>query len=362
MNLFNKLKEIVKDEESRINIQFAIVYSTLGLVSLFMSIVNIFTHEYVVMWSTLAFFVVMVINLLLSIKDGVGRLIAKYLFSVEILCLFCFFMIKGEPEGFSILWSLLLPSCGLLLYKRKHGSIICGILFILIIFFLWTPWGNSLLMHDYFTSTFKLRFPFLYVAFFAVGFLLESIRSATQKELVETRENYKYLYSHDALTSIYNRYGFNNFMNDYIVTKKNTNFAFFILDIDFFKNVNDKYGHQAGDILLKDVTEVISRNVSNYGDVARWGGEEFAVLIYDSDFAVDIANNIISDFRTSDLSIDDELKCSIRVSIGLVICKEQTNIDPDDIVKSCDANLYDAKRTGRDKLVVTEYTKNNNTI
>lgn len=355
MKFFKKLKDFLMIEESRINIQFGIVYTTLALVSLFMTIVNIFTKEYVVMWSTLAFFILMGINILISLKDGVGRIIAKYLFSFEIIFLFCFFAVRGEPKGFSILWSLLLPSCGLLLYKRKYGTVVCGLFLIIIIFLLWTPLGNSLLLHDYFTDTFKLRFPFLYIAFFIVGFLLESLRFTTQQKLLITQDNYEYLYTHDALTGIYNRYGFNNFMQDYIVTKQNTDFAFFILDIDFFKDVNDQYGHPIGDKLLKEVVDVICRHVGLDGDVSRWGGEEFAVLVFDSSKAVDIANDILNDFRKNDLYIDDKIKCSIRVSIGLVICTSKTDFYVDDIVKCCDSNLYEAKRTGRDKLVITEF-------
>lgn len=120
---------------------------------------------------------------------------------------------------------------------------------LVLLFFFWTPMGRGLLMYSY-TESFMLRFPLLYIAFWCIGLLFEVIREATQKELENARNRFERLYRQDALTGLYNRYGFNEELDKLLESRKDS-LAFAIVDLDHFKNINDTYGHSQGDIVLR---------------------------------------------------------------------------------------------------------------
>jgi len=196
-NTYNQLKTLVGEEDERVHIQFLVVCSILAFVSLAMTVMNLITDWRMLMWSTLVFGIANIINVFLIYKKGVTEMIGKFLFGAEFLALFTFFVVVGEPEGFSAIWAAMLPSCGLLLYKAKKGSFIVLIEFIILIFFFWTPVGRSLLQYDY-TESFMERFPLLYSAFYIVGIFFEFVRQLTQSELVIAKNKYHDLYDDEA--------------------------------------------------------------------------------------------------------------------------------------------------------------------
>ena len=193
-------RELLTTDDSRYRIQFICVFIILAFVSFGMTVMNVITGFHLLMYSTLVFGICNVINVVLMLLGGHFEQSAKVLFCIEFTVLFTFFVIMGEPEGFSAIWAALLPTCGLILYKRKTGCIMAGIEFVMLAVLLWTPWGNSLLQWEY-TGPFKMRFPVLYLAFFAVAFFLEFIRSVTQAELTKARDLYKELYSEESVKS-----------------------------------------------------------------------------------------------------------------------------------------------------------------
>lgn len=134
------------------------------------------------------------------------------LFEVETLALIAFFFISGIPNGFSAQWICLIPSFALLVFGTKKGTIFSATAFAMEIFFFWTPLGRSVLMYEY-TKEFMLRFPFVYVAFYIITLFIETSRSETRKQLASLEKKYEYLYRHDELTGILNRYGFYEALN-----------------------------------------------------------------------------------------------------------------------------------------------------
>ncbi len=126
-----------------------------------------------------------------------------------------------------------------------------------------------------------------------------------------------------------------------------------ILDIDHFKAVNDTYGHEAGDDVLKVVAELIERHTKRGGDVAaRFGGEEFVVMleVKDPDKVIDYFNELRETLAAQEIEIPDGM-VSVTASIGVVIQKE---INLEAALKIADDNLYVAKNAGRNQVVVTD--------
>lgn len=125
-----------------------------------------------------------------------------------------------------------------------------------------------------------------------------------------------------------------------------------ILDVDDFKAVNETYGHESGDDVLKAVAELIARHAKRGGDVAaRFGGEEFAIMleVKDQDKVVDYFKELRETLATLEIDTPDGM-VSVTASIGVAIQKE---IDLETALKVADENLFAAKSAGRNQVVVS---------
>ena len=178
-----KLVTLMVYDNSRKKIAFVGLNAVLALVSLIMSVVNIFTAEYILMISTLAFSLVCGLNIVLY-RAKVNVSVIYGIFASEAMILLAFFFVSGIPDGFSALWICLIPSFALLIFGRKDGGIFCLVALIMIIFLFWIPAGKALLQYSY-SGTFMLRFPFLYSSILVISFLAEYVRSETHKQLVD---------------------------------------------------------------------------------------------------------------------------------------------------------------------------------
>ena len=130
--------------------------------------------------------------------------------------------------------------------------------------------------------------------------------------------------------------------------------ALLLVDVDHFKTVNDTYGHLNGDRLLRMLGRQIQRSVGRPGDVAaRFGGEEFAVLLPDTDMkgARYIAERIRSDVERCSMTLESGQRLSATVSIGIVSSEPSGRDAPQSLVKLADEALYEAKAKGRNAVV-----------
>ena len=160
----------------------------------------------------------------------------------------------------------------------------------------------------------------------------------------------------DGLTKLYTKRHFEkkirDFIHDFQVTKRG--FCLLILDLDYFKQVNDEHGHPVGDKVLVQITDLI-RSTIRHCDVAfRYGGEEFAVLLQGVDIeeAVRIAERVRLSVEETVLQIDDDIPpFSKTVSIGLA-CVPHHYSTAEEIVNAADEALYKAKNSGRNQVVV----------
>lgn len=338
-----KWQEVLTDDEKRKELQYVGIFILLGLVSAFMTVLNVITHKGILTISTAVFAVLCFVNYLL-VKKGreTGRTIASILFSIEIVLLFLFFLISGNPDGFSALWIMMLPACGMLLFGRKRASILCAIMFAILVFFFWIPAGRSLLQYEY-NQTFIMRFPILYLAFFLLSTLLETIRSVTQDELDKMREKYRYYAEHDYLTKLLNRQGLEEWYSAF------TNLgdqAVMMIDIDHFKQVNDSYGHDIGDLVLASVAQRIEKEANT--KVCRWGGEEFVVWFPEEKNMCD-PERVRAQIEKMEINIPNSEKL-IHVTVSIGVMRGEGELSA--LVKAADEAMLLAKNKGRNR---TEY-------
>jgi diguanylate cyclase len=157
----------------------------------------------------------------------------------------------------------------------------------------------------------------------------------------------------DFLTGLNNVRSFDSYFNSAIknVKENGEKLSLLMIDIDFFKKVNDTYGHGDGDIVLKELGKVLSKSCRGFDIVSRNGGEEFTVLLLDcpKEKALLIAERIRSNIETHQFILSSGTQISITVSIGVTSYPESLN-EVEKLVEMSDMALYAAKHTGRNRV------------
>ena len=157
----------------------------------------------------------------------------------------------------------------------------------------------------------------------------------------------------DALTNLYNRRYFFDIAEKIYQTAKRENKEISILmcDIDHFKKINDTYGHQTGDLIIKNVAKVLMNSIRKNDVAARYGGEEFVILLYDC--PIKFSRLIGEKIRKTieNLEIIDENNAKIKFTISIGISNKGSSLE--DMIKHADEMLYKAKET-RNKVVVEQ--------
>ena len=160
----------------------------------------------------------------------------------------------------------------------------------------------------------------------------------------------------DPLTSIFNRRGFELQIKKLAVNTdlQDKRFAFMMLDIDFFKKVNDTYGHLFGDKVIRAIAEVLKAKVKGQDSVARLGGEEFAVLLPDTSLqgAYAVAEHIRQGIEKGKIRRLDKQESveGITISIGIADC--DVHGDWTDAMNRADEALYISKKQGRNRTTL----------
>lgn len=171
---------------------------------------------------------------------------------------------------------------------------------------------------------------------------------------VRQAETTAYHANHDALTGIYNRRSFENTVRDALASSRQNReaHALFFMDLDSFKIVNDTCGHQAGDELLRQLTQLFDSLVRKSDVLARLGGDEFGVLLYKCSVpeALKLANQIRHEVENFHF-IWDENRFVIGVSIGLVVVDDRWE-SIESLFSAVDSACYIAKNEGRNRVVV----------
>lgn len=157
----------------------------------------------------------------------------------------------------------------------------------------------------------------------------------------------------DALTKIPNRAAFDERLAEYmgLLDRGKISFCLLLLDIDFFKEVNDKYGHLNGDRILRGIARRIGASIRTNDFAARYGGEEFAVILPATDVneAAIVADRVRADISKTNFRMDD---VNVKVTISGGLIQSRHDMSAEDIIAEADHALYQAKNTGRNRIVM----------
>jgi diguanylate cyclase (GGDEF)-like protein len=191
----------------------------------------------------------------------------------------------------------------------------------------------------------KILLGFSSVFMFAIQ---DSLEAKFQMNLYESSIN-------DNLTGAFNqKYFLDTLSREFSYSLRHqSSLGLLILDIDFFKKINDTYGHIVGDIVLKEVVNKIETNLRNEDILCRYGGDEFAIIVrhFKYGFVKTTAERIRLFFDGRSIICKDH-KINISVSIGAATIDNENIATPENMMELADANLYKAKHSGGNCIVI----------
>jgi diguanylate cyclase (GGDEF)-like protein len=275
-----------------------------------------------------------------------------YSSAVFIIINSAFYTIKPQIIFFQLFANavLLLTTLYLIYITQKHSTNKSG-------FYYYTSIGFSFVFYGLFIIT--LDTVFVYVEevvniasklLFVCGYSLLTIGVTKWVRYNENRQDeLSYQANTDELTGILNRRSFTKYIEHEFKHAKMRSepFSLIIIDIDFFKDINDNYGHIVGDEILKNLSQLMKSSFRTTDKVCRWGGEEFAILLPSTSMIN--ANNVAEKMRLKVENVSHQVKDkSINYTISLGV-SESLAIDEtiDQIINRADTALYKAKDGGR---------------
>lgn len=162
----------------------------------------------------------------------------------------------------------------------------------------------------------------------------------------------------DGLTGLNNVRKFDEVFNQLVSALKTNGqkLSLLYIDIDFFKKINDTYGHSEGDVVLRELGALLKKCTRSFDIVSRNGGEEFTVLLQDCplDRALQIAERIRNTVESHSFSLNNGKEITLTVSVG-VACYLDTTKDPALLIDDADKALYQAKNSGRNLVCVANF-------
>lgn len=172
------------------------------------------------------------------------------------------------------------------------------------------------------------------------------------RSIVETQKRLSKLAMTDSMTGLYNRRHIMDVIDYEAVRQKRSSapLSLIIADIDHFKSINDRYGHETGDAVLIAVSQLIRKSIREQDSASRWGGEEFLLVLPDTDLdqAILIAQRIREMVAASPISVDRQ---TIFTSMTLGVSAYQSGETASKAIARADVLLYEGKKAGRNRVV-----------
>lgn len=175
-----------------------------------------------------------------------------------------------------------------------------------------------------------------------------------ERKLRETLDQMREMAMHDSLTGAFNRRATYDVIEDELNRSRREEkpLSIIMMDIDHFKNVNDQFGHAAGDEALRRVAQTLRDHIRPYDYVGRWGGEEFLVVVPGSNLeeSEHLAERLRIAISTLKIPVDDNEICPLYASFGVTTALPPDVISIDRLVQRADEAMYLAKEQGRNRV------------
>ncbi|WP_372987659.1 GGDEF domain-containing protein [Marinobacter sp.] len=263
--------------------------------------------------------------------------------------LFAYLIASGGESNTGPLWFYVFPPLLFFLTSLKAGTVvllICYLVAAVVFQFPDLPFVTA----EY-SSDFKIRF-FATLTFESIFcFVLEAGRLRARNELLELVVTHEHAARTDELTGLSNRRDIQHRLASEFsrYQRAGHHFSIVLIDLDLFKSINDEYGHDAGDAVLRQFSALL-RDVVRQTDVAaRWGGEEFLLLLPDTSLlqALTLAERLRAEVAQARFRFKSHC---LPVTISAGVCSIAKAASIDELLKQADLNLYNAKDAGRNRI------------
>tara|TARA_Y100001968_G_scaffold113494_1_gene102891 strand:+ start:3925 stop:5052 length:1128 start_codon:yes stop_codon:yes gene_type:complete len=289
-------------------------------------------------------------GVLLHSKLKNNHIIAPALLVLCLISLMLYLVVFGGVAGTGPLWIFVLPPVAMFFAGVFWGVITVGLFMALCSVILFSP-DNALLIASY-PFEFKVR---LLLSFATVTFLSAFYEHSRQTSFIIIRdisEKFERQALYDALTNLPNRRGIQKFIDHEInrAKRQQEHLTLILSDIDRFKQVNDNYGHDGGDIALRHVADLFKEVIRDQDGVARWGGEEFLFVLptTNENNGVVLAEKIRARLETTPVQIQNT-SLTITASFGVAQINLANGLN--NALSLADKALYKAKEKGRNKVL-----------
>lgn len=331
---------------------------------IFLSVQLLSTHNYTVAAVNGSILIFSLIALYI-LREKQNHFLASYIGNAILFTAFIAVVLILQGKSYTLIWTYFFAPFAIITLGAARGLLLSS-LFTLIIFAIVYSGIGTWLDGTWDLASY-LRFVLAHFLMLYVMYAVQNSQERANKKIEELRlhekeqlQLFEKLSITDALTSLYNRrFLVEIFARQLNSAKRNHKvFAFFILDLDYFKQYNDTYGHQKGDWALQEIAKLLKKQLKRSDDYAfRMGGEEFAGILL-ADNKQEIQKQIIQIHKAlSALNIphvnsliNDVLTCSI----GVCIVEQDHEGTFSEVYKHTDEALYKAKASGRDLISYTE--------
>lgn len=270
-------------------------------------------------------------------------------FITIITVLFTYLAVNAVEDGSAIIWLFAYPPIIFYISEARVGVIACagGLAAVTLLF---SPLGDMVFDTPYSTS---FRLTILAVLGFEMStcYVLDQSRRRSKLGLLKLAAEFEYAAKHDALTGLANRREAHEQLEaEYQRYLRNQRpFSVLLMDIDLFKSVNDNHGHHVGDQTIIMVARTLQDQSRKVDTLARWGGEEYLVLLPETDTveAVQTANRIRQKIASTPVHADGQ---TINATISVGVATIQGSESVDRLLQRADEALYRAKTLGRNQV------------
>ena len=345
MNINNNTFEKFRFTVSKYGILMAIF---IAMVFEILRFFNIFPPSQLIVVTTFILVAILSLMYILIQKSNIKLIYIQWISLLSVITYIIFQTALVDYHKFLPIWIDFSIIIAFLIMDKKYAL---GLSFYSLvgIIFIYNLGVYKLDFFSFFTLLFSI------VSFSILGYVISLQLNKYEEDNKRQKEKLKQLVLLDELTQIFNRRAFFEIATKLLkqANRENKKISVLMLDIDFFKKINDTYGHEAGDEVLKKVTCIIQKTIRENDIFARLGGEEFVILLYDVDIfdTKNIASKILEAIRKHKI-IYKSNKIKITMSIGIYcIDTLNTNDNIKEFLLKSDQALYEAKNTGKDKYV-----------
>ncbi len=278
-----------------------------------------------------------------------NHIISGYIVLYFFFALMFYLVYSGGIDNTGFLWIYCLPAIALYIHGLKRGLIDLAIFLLAIILILFYP--NNELLETTYSLSFKIRLVLSFILVVFLSAVYGYSREKSSGKMIKMTKDLEFFLRRDELTGLYNRRGYKDEINNLLQITG----VILMCDIDHFKKINDTYGHDVGDLTIKEVSKCISNNLRKNDIAVRWGGEEFLVFLRDITLenAYLVSEKLRESVENLTITYGEEISFPVTLSVG--ISKVNETISLEKAIKYADDAMYLSKASGRNKSSIYPY-------